>query len=170
MPNGWREPSSEGMPMVRIPSIHTRRQWTRRRWSGTTNRLWSVFLVARPVVYQDTPSIAEANAWVSCILSHDETCFQNLFIEYLHVKTCAWSYEKEWRIAVPGRRPGDAELYGDYGFNPRELTAIYFGPKCPQKDRSDLLALLAHGLEHVQAHEMAGDAQQAKLVSRAVAK
>lgn len=130
----------------------------------------SAFLAARPVVYQDSaPSIADANAWVSCMLGQGEKSYQDLFMEYLCVKTCAWSYEKEWRIPAPGRRPEDNELFGDYGFNPRELTAIYFGPKCPDEDRADLLKLLAHGLEHVQAHEMSFDVPQARLVSRSIA-
>jgi hypothetical protein len=115
----------------------------------------SAFLIARPVVYQDTaPSIADVNTWVSCMLGQGEKSYQDLFTEYLYVKKCEWSYEKEWRIPAPGRRPEDSELFGDYGFHPSELTAIYFGPKCSEEDCSDLLKLLAHGLEHVQAHEM----------------
>jgi hypothetical protein len=51
----------------------------------------------------------------------------------------------------------DSELLGDYGFHPRELTGIYFGPKCPDGDRSDLLNLLSHGLEHVKVYEMIFD-------------
>lgn len=127
----------------------------------------SAFQIARPVVYQDTPpSIADATAWVSCMLGEGEKNYGDLFTEYLYVKTCAWSYEKEWRIPAPGRRPDDSELFGDYGFHPRELTAIYFGPNCPDADRTDLLALLTHGLEHVQAHQMSFDIPQARLVSR----
>ena len=70
--------------------------------------------------------------------------------------------------SAPGRRPDDSELFGDYGFHPRELTAIYFGPHCSDEDRRDLLALLAHGLEHVQAHQMSFDTQQARLVSHPI--
>jgi hypothetical protein len=129
----------------------------------------SPFQVARPVVYQDTPpSIADVNAWVSCMLREAETNYRDLFTEYLYVKTCAWSYEKEWRVPAPGRRLDDSELFGDYGFHPRELTAMYFGPNCPDEDRMDLLALLTHGLEHVKAHQMSFDTQQARLVSRLI--
>jgi len=61
-------------------------------------------------------------------------------------------------------------LFGDYGFHPRELTGIYFGPKCPDEDRSDLLNLLSHGLEHVRVYEMIFDTRQARLVARALPK
>lgn len=129
----------------------------------------SAFLVARPVVYQDTPpSIADVNAWVSCMLGQGEKSYQDLFMEYLYVKKCEWSYEKEWRIPAPGRRPEDSELFGDYGFHPSELTAIYFGPNCSDGDRSDLFKLLAHGLGHVQAHEMFLNVQEAKIEARAI--
>jgi len=110
-----------------------------------------------------------ATEWVSCMLGEGgEKNYRDLFTEYLYVKTCAWSYEKEWRIPAPGRRPDDSELFGDYGFHPRELTAIYVGPNCPDEDRADLLALLTHGLEHVQAHQMSFDIPQARLVSRPI--
>jgi DUF2971 family protein len=129
----------------------------------------SAFQAARPVVYQDTPpSIADVAAWVSCMLG--ERNYRDLFTEYLYVKTCAWSYEREWRIPMPGRRPDDSELFGDYGFHRQELTAIYFGPNCSAEDRTDLLALLTHGLEHVQAHQMSFDTQHARLVSRPIAR
>jgi hypothetical protein len=48
------------------------------------------------------------------------------------------------------------------------LTGIYFGPTCPDGDRSDLLNLLSHGLEHVTVYEMIFDTRQARLVSRPV--
>lgn len=130
----------------------------------------SAFQVARPVLYQDAPSIAEASAWVRCMLGEDGARYQDLFEEYLYVKKPEWSYEKEWRIPAPGRRPDDDELFGDYGFHPRELMAIYFGPRCPDGDRADLLKLLAYGLDHVKAHEMLFDTQHARLVSRPVAR
>jgi hypothetical protein len=128
------------------------------------------FQVARPVLYQDTPSISRAKVWVSCILHEGEMQYRDLFVEYLCVKTAAWSYEREWRIPIPGRRPDDSELFGDYGYHPRELTAIFLGPKCTPEDRVDLLALLGHGLEHVKAYEMVFDTQQARVVARSLTK
>ena len=62
-------------------------------------------------------------------------------------------------------QPQDEELFGDYTFNPLELSAIYFGPKCSAQDRADLLALLAHGIGHVKAYDaIVADAR--KLVFR----
>lgn len=135
---------------------------------SAVDKLDSAFLMARPVVYQDTPpAIADANAWVNCMLGQGGSTYRDLFTEYQYVKTTAWSYEKEWRI-VSAAGPGESGLFGDYGFHPHELTGIYFGPKCFAEDRSDLLALLAHGLEHVRAHEASLDSQQARFAFRAI--
>jgi len=84
------------------------------------------------------------------------------------VKKRKWSYEREWRIPAPGRRPDDSELFGDYGFHARELVAAYFGPKCSEQDRKDLLKLLAYGLEHVKAFQMKFDTRQARLVAQPI--
>lgn len=126
----------------------------------------SAFLVARPVVYQDTaPAIADVNEWVSCMLGQRK--YRDLFTEYQYVKTSEWANEKEWRI-VSGARTGETELFGDYGFHLNDLSGIYFGEKCSGDDRRDLMVLLAHGLEHVRAYEAFSDSQQAKFVFRTV--
>jgi len=133
------------------------------------DELDSPFLMARPIIYQDSPpTIADADAWVSCILGQGTSTYWDLFTEYQYVKTNAWSYEKEWRI-VSGARPGESGLFADYPFYPRELTGIYFGSKCSTEDRVELLALLAQGLEHVRAHEVSHDDQQARFSFRVIA-
>jgi hypothetical protein len=130
---------------------------------SAADELDSVFLAARPVVYQDTPpAVADADTWASCILGQGGNTYRDILSEYLYVKTKSWSYEQEWRI-VSRARPDDNVLFGDYGFYLYDLTGIYFGPKCSDEDRSDLIALLAHGLQHVQAHQAFPDFQQAKL-------
>lgn len=101
------------------------------------------------------------------MLGQSESTYRDLFTEYLYMKTTAWAYEKEWRI-VSGHRPGENELFSDYDFHPRELTGVYFGPKCPAEDRGDIQALLAHGLEHVRAYAVRADRQQARFTFNAV--
>lgn len=135
---------------------------------SAVDELDSAFLVAHPVVYQDTPpSIADPETWVSLLLGQGEATYLDIFAEYQYVKTNAWSYEKEWRI-VSGDRPGESGLFGDYGFHPHELTGIYFGPQCSAGDRLDLIALLTHRLEHVRVYEALSDSQQAKFEFRAI--
>lgn len=134
---------------------------------SAVDELDSAFLMARPVIYQDgPPAIADVNTWVNAMLGQGVK-YTDLFTEYQYVKTSAWSYEKEWRI-VSGQRQGESGLFGDYGYHPHELTGIYFGPKCSANDRADLLSLLAHGLEHVQAHEALQDSQQARFTFRVI--
>jgi Protein of unknown function (DUF2971) len=126
------------------------------------DELESALLMARPIIYQDTPpSIADVKTWVNCLLA--QSSYWDIFTEYQYVKTNPWSYEREWRI-VSGARPGENGLFGDYGFQSREFTGIYFGPKCCEEDRTELVALLTDGLEHVLAYEAFPDTKQAKFV------
>ena len=136
---------------------------------SAVDQLDSIFLVARPVVYQDAPpAIADPETWVSCLLGEGLPKFQEMITEYQYVKTSPWSHEREWRIVVPLPRFSDSELFGDYGFYGRELTGIYFGPQCSAQDQSDLLALLSHELEHVRAYEAYTDNQEARLAFRSI--
>ena len=133
------------------------------------DELGSAFLSTRPVVYQDTlPAIADVNSWVSCALGQGGLTYEYLFTEYLYVKTTAWSYEKEWRIVMLGARPGESGFFGDYAFDPHDLTGIYFGSKCSAEDRLDLFALLTHGLKNVLAYEAFPDSHHARFRFRAV--
>jgi len=127
----------------------------------------SPFLVARPVVYQDDPpAIADPYVWADRMIG--QLGYADLFMQYQYIKRTAWSYEKEWRIVVPGARPGETGMSAEYGFNRRDLTGIYFGSRCSETDRSDLLALLAHGLEHVRAYEAVANVLQGEFMFRAV--
>ena len=91
----------------------------------------------------------------------------DLFTEYEYVKTTAWSYEREWRI-VSMARPGETGLFADYSFHPREFAGIYFGTQCPAEQRAGLLALLTHGLEHVQVYEALPDRSEARFRFREI--
>lgn len=113
----------------------------------------SPLLVARPVTYQDDPpGIANVDAWVDRLIGKPGADYWDLFSELEYIKALPWSYEKEWRIASFAR-PGETGLFADYGFFTRELTGIYFGPKCEQADREDLIGMLRYGLEHVATFE-----------------
>ena len=115
----------------------------------------SVFLVARPVRYDDEPpEITNPRKWARLmILGGDNWHEDNRFFDdYEHTKTTEWQTEKEWRISSM-KRPGESGLFGDYGFKERELVAVYYGWKCSEDDRSTINSLLSHGLEHVRTFD-----------------
>jgi hypothetical protein len=113
------------------------------------DELDSVWLVARPVVYQAAPpAIADARTWARCMLRKVEETYLDLFTDYQYTKTPDWAYEREWRIATFARS-GESGKFSDWGFNPREVSAVYLGPRCADEDRADIFRLLVHGLEHV---------------------
>jgi DUF2971 family protein len=113
------------------------------------DELDSVWLVARPVVYQAAPpSIADARTWARCMLRKDDRTYQDLFTEYQYTKTPDWAYEREWRIAS-FKQPEESGEFSYWGFDPRELVGVYLGSRCSEQDQADILAALTDGLEHV---------------------
>lgn len=109
----------------------------------------SVWLIARAVIYQEAPpAIADARTWGRCMLRKDERTYQDLFTEYQYVKTPDWAYEREWRLATFAV-PEESGQFSDWGFNPRELVAVYLGTRGSEEDQADILRLLTHGFEHV---------------------
>jgi hypothetical protein len=126
------------------------------------DRLDSVFLIARPVKYQDTaPAIASKEVWAQCMLERSTLTYEDLFTEYQYVKTTAWAYEREWRI-VSVARDGETGLFSDYPFHPSELAGVYLASQCSQDDEKEILALLSHGLEHVSVYKAAIAGPEAK--------
>lgn len=113
----------------------------------------SALLAARAIQYQDDPpQVATATAWVRCLASGRLDVYWPMFEEYLYVKSTAWAYQKEWRVAAPSNRPGETGLFSDYGFDARELVGIYFGPRVTEAKRDELLGLLVGQFDHVQAY------------------
>ena len=111
----------------------------------------SVFLVARPVRYDDEPpAITSARQWARLMILGGESWHKDnrFFDDYEHTKTTEWQAEEEWRISSK-KRPGESGLFGDYEFKERELVAVCYGWKCSKDDRSTINSLLSHGLEHV---------------------
>ncbi len=109
----------------------------------------SVWLLARPVVYQAAPpAIADARRWARCMLRKDKRTYLDMFTEYQYTKTPDWAYEREWRIATFAL-PEESGECSYWAFNPRELVGVYLGPRCSEQDQTDILALLTNGFEEV---------------------
>ncbi len=126
------------------------------------DELESAFLIARPVIYQDSPpGIADKKVWARCMLGRTDQTYRDLFTEHLYVKTSPWSYEREWRI-VSFALPDESGLFSDYSFHPRELSRIYLGKRCSEEDQKEILCLLAYGLEHVSAYRARLDGPKTK--------
>jgi hypothetical protein len=114
------------------------------------DELDSVWLLARPVVYQAAPpAIADPRTWAHCMLRKDQRTYLDLFTEYQYTKTPDWAYEREWRIATFAFLEESGE-FSYWAFNPRELVGVYLGPRCSEEDQTNILALLTEGHEHVR--------------------
>lgn len=130
------------------------------------DELDSCFLIARPVIYKDTPpTIDEAREWVRCLLGPSQTTTLDLLMKYQYTKTIIWDYEREWRI-VSGARSGDTALYADYSFHPRELSRVFIGSRCSDANKAALQSLLSNGLEHVSCYQAVAGAEDTKVTFR----
>ena len=115
----------------------------------------SALLVARPVIYDDSPpAISKPREWAHRMIRYQNWEIQSLtlFDDYEHTKTTEWESEREWRISSM-KRHGETGLFSDYEFNERQVNAVYFGWKCTEDDRAAINSLLTHGLDHVKTFD-----------------
>lgn len=86
----------------------------------------SVFRCARPVDYlESAPKLLTDEAWAQ-FLAGNSTLGTHLADPLMFLKSTHWSHERELRIVTgEGRKPD--EEFEDLGFDPLELSAVYFG-------------------------------------------
>jgi len=70
--------------------------------------------------------------------------------DVIFTKAADWSYEKEWRVWLPGTDPNKQTL--DIDFKREELTAIYFGCRISGDDQIVLLDLATELFPHAAIH------------------
>jgi Protein of unknown function (DUF2971) len=79
----------------------------------------------------------------------------------IFVKADDWSYEKEWRIWLPGR---DADRnFTDIQFDREELVGIYFGCRMSEQDRTALLDTLIKHFPNASACQARTSAREFSL-------
>jgi hypothetical protein len=123
----------------------------------------SALAIARPVIYRDTPPrLATMEQWIDSILGDKPFELKEFFTDYQYVKHRDWSHEFEWRM-ISYRRQGESGLYSDFGFDHRELSAIYIGSRISDDNARDLISLLVHGLEHVRVFKAVENQRELRL-------
>lgn len=68
-------------------------------------------------------------------------------------KEINWAYEKEWRVMINRSAPNQ-EKFSDLLFYPEELTSVTFGLKVQDKDREEMLKLIAKTYPHCGVFEI----------------
>lgn len=117
----------------------------------TINKFDSPWLIAQPIVYQDSPTmLATKQEWIKHLTSQKLINVHQwkFYDPCVLTKKTDWQYEKEWRV-VSFARSGETGLYTDYPFNPEELRAIYLGCDMLSKDIEDITSLIKYDLSHV---------------------
>lgn len=123
----------------------------------------SPLLLAQPIIYtDDTPPLGSVDAWVDATIRRPDSHFSALFEDYQYIKKVDWRYEKEWRIVTMAEPHEMAEQYSDWPLRPETFTDVYFGVKCGEEDRTDILSLLEGQLSHVRAWDAKMDVTSGK--------
>ena len=120
------------------------------------DELDSAWLVARPVVYMETPPrLPSLGEWVRCFTGQGTLGFEEIFKEYEYAKGTDWSYEREWRV-VNFAREGESDLFLDWHVHPPEIRAVYLGERISESDATAILDLLQGDLAHVSTYREIG--------------
>lgn len=124
----------------------------------------SPWLIAKPVEYVNEKDlfitvedwaeilILEPNKAVECIF---EKCTLRKAKDNKH----KWSEQNEWRIPSFCRHH-ETGTVSDYGVNPNDFSAVYFGHKMDSETQDNLLSLLVGELGHVSAFRCELDSSQ----------
>ncbi len=112
----------------------------------------SPLLLAKPVIYSDdTPVLGNVELWVKLFTRQIEFNYTELFGPLDITKRLEWQYEKEWRI-ISFEKNSD-QLFSDYSIHPRTFHSIYLGHDITLEDKSTILRLADHKLNHLSIYE-----------------
>ncbi|MGA3083359.1 MAG: DUF2971 domain-containing protein [Thermodesulfobacteriota bacterium] len=101
---------------------------------------------ARPVFYKSSKDLLQSYLT-------NEPPIDTMIEKIIFTKSLDWAYEMEYRIAIPDLIP-NGKKYVTLNFNPKELSAIYFGSRMIDEKKNRLILLakkLNPGVEFYQA-------------------
>jgi Protein of unknown function (DUF2971) len=99
--------------------------------------------MAERVIYSKTmPRLMNEKQMVQFLSGQWRNDPREIMHNEIFVKADDWSYEKEWRIWLPGRDPNLDFIY--IQFDREELVGIYFGCRMSEQDRTALDTLIKH--------------------------
>jgi hypothetical protein len=113
----------------------------------------SAWGAAKPMRYtKRMPRLMDEREMIDLLWGAGGIDTQDLLERAVYSKAQDWSYEREWRVfGGDGRDPRN--LYDDYRFNPRELTAVYFGCRAAEANKGEAIALLADQYPHAEVYQ-----------------
>lgn len=113
----------------------------------------SAWSSARPVAYvAEPPVVAGREAWIRHFLGEEELALSQIAETIVFTKSDHWRDQREWRCwrRGEGPLPEGAPLHDFVPVDPREIGAVYFGPRIADAARQDLFRVLVGPLAHVE--------------------
>jgi hypothetical protein len=122
----------------------------------------SPFKKAERVIYSKTmPRLMNEKEMVQFLSGQWRMDAKQIMHNEIFVKADGWSYEKEWRIWLPGRDPDRDFIY--VSFDQEELVGIYFGCRMCKQDRTALLDALKKHFPNASAYQARKSAREFSL-------
>jgi hypothetical protein len=122
----------------------------------------SPFKKAERVIYSKTmPRLMNEKEMVQFLSGQWRMDANKIMHDSIFVKADDWSYEKEWRIWLPGRDP-DRDFI-DISFDQEELVGIYFGCRMSKQDRTVLRDALKKHFPNASASQARKSAREFSL-------
>jgi hypothetical protein len=119
----------------------------------------SPFKMAERVTYLKTmPRLMNEKQMVQFLSGQWRMDAKQIMHDEIFVKADDWSYEKEWRIWLPGRDPD--RNFIDISFDQEELVGIYFGCRMSAQDRTALLDTLKKHFPNASASQSRKSARE----------
>lgn len=108
--------------------------------------------VAAPVIYTDRPPpFFTESEWINDILSLKRMNQHDLNKRYAYIKSCHWSYEREWRVWFPLASSSESPHF-DCPIRPSELAGVYIGCRAEPKFVADVVKLTQSAFPQAQIY------------------
>jgi hypothetical protein len=124
----------------------------------------SPWLIAKPVEYVNEKDLfLTAEDWAEILILEPDKAAERIFEKCTLRKAKdnehKWFEQNEWRIPSFCRHHETGSV-SDYGVNPNDFSAVYFGHKMDIETQNNLLSLLDGELSHVSAFRCELDSSQ----------
>lgn len=108
---------------------------------STVSALDNPLMIAGQVKYVDAiPSLFAVDEFIDLTMTGKNLDTERAFRMRYFTKGTSYSFEREWRVVIPGEKPG--ALFSDVAFHPLELSAVIFGISVPEAERQKLTEIL----------------------------
>ena len=112
----------------------------------------------RPSLYESAISFQE-----NSLFGDQEVRFRKIFEAIIYTKTLDWSYENEYRLAIP-LMPGE-KFWDTMGYHPDEISELYLGAMATKEFKNEIVKMAQAVNSKIEVFQMDRNDKNALLAS-----